>query len=144
MSKEDKIIQKRIRESRRNRGLTQKQLADSISLSPNYLSQIECGKRGISIALLNNIADALNCSVAYLVGEIDDIDEQEPFSNELKDKLKQMADIQFNVALTQLSDPEKLAIVNMLDGLERDKIRKVYDFLHDQKRLSDLEKEKGA
>jgi transcriptional regulator with XRE-family HTH domain len=44
----------------------------------------------------------------------------------------------------QASDPEKLAIIKMLDGLNEEQIQKVHAFLSDQKQLADFLKEKGA
>jgi transcriptional regulator with XRE-family HTH domain len=42
------------------------------------------------------------------------------------------------------SDPQKLAAAKLLDGLDEDQIKKAYEYLSDQKQLSEFLKEKGA
>ncbi|MDR3332127.1 MAG: helix-turn-helix domain-containing protein [Synergistaceae bacterium] len=141
MIKNIEIARKRIRELRKSQRLTQKQLAEKVSLSPNYLSQIESGARGISVPLLESIAEALGHKIGDFFRDSPEEDSlQLAIDNNLKDQLKQATDEQLDIAVAQLSDPEKLAIMNMLNGLDRDKVRKVYDFLHDQKQLAEFER----
>lgn len=45
---------------------TTKELAEMSEMSAKQLSNIECGKSGISISNLRNLAKILNVSVAYL------------------------------------------------------------------------------
>ena len=50
----------RLKEMRKERGLTQEQLAAAVNMSTVHLGNIELGKRGISIDLLLELSDALD------------------------------------------------------------------------------------
>jgi len=63
---------KKIREFRKERGITLTELAGQLKISPSYLSAIEREIRKPSISMLKKIGEALNVSVSYLVGDIDD------------------------------------------------------------------------
>lgn len=49
------------------RGLTQKELAEKIGVSPNFISHLETGAKRPSVIRLIEIADVLDCSLDYLV-----------------------------------------------------------------------------
>ena len=57
-----KIIGRRIQEIRKQRGLTQEQLAERVNISPHYLSALERGVYNIKLDLLVDILNILNCS----------------------------------------------------------------------------------
>lgn len=57
----------RLKETRKERGLTQEQLAAVVNMSTVHLGNIELGKRGISIDLLLELSDALDVSIDFLV-----------------------------------------------------------------------------
>ena len=57
---------------RKERMLTQKELADSIHIAQNTLSQIENDVAKPSIDVLVLLADVFECSVDYLLGRADD------------------------------------------------------------------------
>ncbi len=57
-----KIIGNRIQEIRKNKGLTQEQLAEQIEISPHYLSALERGVYNIKLELLVKMLNALDCS----------------------------------------------------------------------------------
>jgi len=61
-------IGKRIKNMRIMRGLTQFMLAEKCDLSFSYIGHIERGTRVMSIDTLVKIANALDCSVDYLLG----------------------------------------------------------------------------
>jgi len=63
-----------IRDLRRTRGMTQKQLADMVGVSKSYLSELETGKKPINSLRLAAFAKALDVSPASLIAEIDDPD----------------------------------------------------------------------
>ena len=48
-----------IRDARRQRGLTQQELADELGTSPETINDVEEGNRQLSIELVNRIAEAL-------------------------------------------------------------------------------------
>jgi len=51
---------KRIAQRREEKGMTQKQLADRADISVTFLSEVENGKRNISMGKLLSIADELD------------------------------------------------------------------------------------
>jgi len=57
---------KRIAQRREERGMTQKQLADRAGISVTFLSEVENGKRNISMGKLLSIADELDTTSDYL------------------------------------------------------------------------------
>ena len=61
----------RIRMERKKKGLTMDQLAGRIGISPITLHRVETGKSSPSVALLSEIAQALNQSIVSFVQEID-------------------------------------------------------------------------
>jgi len=60
---------RKIRDLRLRHGLTVQQLAEASGLSKGFISQIENGHTSPSLATLQDLAQALLCSVAYLVVE---------------------------------------------------------------------------
>lgn len=65
---DDSILGARIRQRRRDLGVTQTELARRIGVSPSYLNLIEWNKRRIAGALLRRIADALELTLDELDG----------------------------------------------------------------------------
>ncbi|HWS41621.1 MAG TPA: helix-turn-helix transcriptional regulator [Pseudoflavonifractor sp.] len=64
-----KGIGRRIQRLRKEKGLTQEQVAEALDMSVNYLSNIETGRDICSTALLLGIANILNASMDYILGE---------------------------------------------------------------------------
>ena len=62
----------KIRDIRKERGLTLVDVASRVQVSSSYLSAVERGLRKPSIPMLKKISEALNISVAYLVGIMND------------------------------------------------------------------------
>ena len=54
-------IGRRIKVRRVELGMTQGELAEKLSVGQSNLSYIECGKRDVSLSLLDEIARALKC-----------------------------------------------------------------------------------
>ena len=59
-------IGNRIRELRRETGLSQEKFAAKIGMDRTYFASVELGKRNISIVNLEKIADGLDVSLAEL------------------------------------------------------------------------------
>ena len=57
-----------LRNKRMDKGLTQKQIADSLGVEPNTVSQWESGTREPRIVLLPKLAGLLGCTVDELLG----------------------------------------------------------------------------
>jgi hypothetical protein len=65
---ENRILGARVRELRRQAGLSQAELARRLEISPSYLNLIEHNKRRIAGALLRRTAAALDVAVDDLDG----------------------------------------------------------------------------
>lgn len=59
---------KNIREKRKEKGMTQKQLAEKAFITREYLSGLECGKYECSIKTARFLANALDCDWTELYG----------------------------------------------------------------------------
>lgn len=59
----------RIREARRNAGLTQPELGAMLGISAVAVSQVEKGKHAPALAKVVAVADALGVSLAMLLGD---------------------------------------------------------------------------
>lgn len=60
-------IGRRIKQARRNRGMTQERLAEALSVSVGYISQLERGVTKINLDTLAAIAARLDCELSELV-----------------------------------------------------------------------------
>ena len=68
----EKDFQYRLRLVRESRGLSQADLAKKTGLQPAAISHFETGQRSPSFDNLRKLSDALNVSVDYLLGRIDE------------------------------------------------------------------------
>ena len=75
----------RLREIRRNRGLTQREISEQIGCSVGAYSKYETGSRDPSIIVLTRLADYYHVSVDYLIGR--DILEQGSLTKHEEDVL---------------------------------------------------------
>jgi transcriptional regulator with XRE-family HTH domain len=57
----------RIQALRKDKGLSQQQLATEADLDRSYISAVEHGKQNVSFATLKGISDALGVGVAELI-----------------------------------------------------------------------------
>lgn len=64
---DQKDFGQRLRMLRKDRGMTQEQLATTLHIGTDHYGRIELGKRGISIDLLLDIAEVLEISIDFLV-----------------------------------------------------------------------------
>jgi len=62
-------IGQRIREIRKNNGLTQEDLAGLAEIDRSFLSEIENGHKNISVEILKKIADALKVRISLILGD---------------------------------------------------------------------------
>jgi len=60
-------IGKRVRRQRENLGLTRDQFSEQIELSPQFLAEIENGKKGMSAETLYKICDRTHISSDYIL-----------------------------------------------------------------------------
>lgn len=84
------VIGKKIRKAREGTNLSIEQLAARTSITYSYLSQIEHGKRkGVSLAIIMRISEALRVPIAALVGEDEIISEAAKAIQQIQKILKQ-------------------------------------------------------
>ncbi len=60
-------IGKRIRELRRSLNETQQQFSEAVNITPNFLSELETAKKGLSCETLYNICENRKVSADYLL-----------------------------------------------------------------------------
>ncbi|SHJ59451.1 helix-turn-helix domain-containing protein [Paramaledivibacter caminithermalis] len=58
---------KRIRNQRERFGMTRDEFAEQINISPQFLAEIENGKKGMSYVTLYKICDRFNISADYIL-----------------------------------------------------------------------------
>ena len=58
---------RRLKALRKERGMTQEELAAALSITPNHLGKIDLGKRGISIEVLLGVSEVLDISLDVLI-----------------------------------------------------------------------------
>ena len=63
-------VGKRIKEVRKQKGMSQDELAERAELSSQYISQIETGRKKGSLPTYNKLAKALGVSIDELTGSI--------------------------------------------------------------------------
>ena len=64
---EAELFGRRLRELRKERGLTQEALAEAADLSGNYISDLELGRKVPSLTILVRISQALSVSTPALL-----------------------------------------------------------------------------
>lgn len=57
------LFGRRLRQFRTHQGLTQEALAKKVGLHPNYISDVENGRRNISLRLVAKLATGLGVSI---------------------------------------------------------------------------------
>lgn len=63
------ILGDNLRHYRESNNLTQEQLAEMVGISTSFYTNVERGKKGVSIFVLRDIADAIGVSTDYLLGK---------------------------------------------------------------------------
>ena len=99
-------LAKRIKGIRKERGLTQEQLADKAGLSWNFIAKIETDNATISLQTLVSIANILDVSIDYLLLNDDTM---------IKEGEKTSTDIFIDNMLMDLSDNDKELLINMIN-----------------------------
>lgn len=86
------VIGQKIKERRKNLGITQEAIANALNVNPSHVSNIECGRANPSLTALVKIANILQCSVDYFIsGEYTyniDKDKAKTLDDKIMDKLK--------------------------------------------------------
>jgi transcriptional regulator with XRE-family HTH domain len=100
---------KRLRDCRKEKGLSQNEVAKLLNTNHSVIGKYERDDVNPSIDAVKRLAELLDTTVAYLVGEADT---NELFKN--SDMLRRLKDI------SQLPEQDKQAILYNLDALLRD------------------------
>ena len=60
-----------VKSLRQKMGLTQNQVAESLGVSPGYISNVENNRTAMSLRILTYYARLIGCSLDALIGELD-------------------------------------------------------------------------
>src|SRR6267154_3235015 len=63
------LLGERVRTLRARRGMTRRMLATEAGVSERHLANLETGVGNVSILILRQLAQALNCTIAEFAGE---------------------------------------------------------------------------
>ena len=99
----------RVKDLRKQKGMTQERLAEKAGITPAALSQIEKGARVPTIPVLHRIARVLGVSLDYLSGKTE--------KSELKDLLQQEGIKTFYRGLESLDLEDKQAVMKYIEFL---------------------------
>lgn len=64
-----KKIGKRLKQLRANNNYTQQQVSNYLEIDQSHLSNIELGKRKLTLTILNKLCNLYNCSNEYVLGK---------------------------------------------------------------------------
>ncbi len=64
--KEDMLLAQRIKQFRKERGLTQEELSDILGMNTLYITQVEAKQQGVSLPMVYRIAKVLNVPLSEL------------------------------------------------------------------------------
>ncbi|MCM1266001.1 MAG: helix-turn-helix domain-containing protein [Candidatus Gastranaerophilales bacterium] len=105
MDKYKILLGERIKNIRKNKGITQSELAELVNRSKNHISKIETGSANPPLSLLIEIADALEIELASLL-------------NIKKSQTKILDKIDWNSEIDKIKDKkEKQFILKMLNNM---------------------------
>ncbi len=113
-----------IKRLRKDKGLSQAQLAEKVGCHLSHITRIETGKYVPGLETIAKIADILEVSIDYLVNSTREIREENPFEDQ-----------------TFL---EQLRLLNTLDEEERFVVNKVIDAILMKKRMLRLLQEERS
>jgi transcriptional regulator with XRE-family HTH domain len=94
----------RIRELRKQAGLTQAELGEAVGLHQTQIGNLENGSRNLTLEWARRIARVLDCSVADLLGEDDNPDRLTPEERELIAAYRQASAAQQEI-LRRVAEP---------------------------------------
>jgi transcriptional regulator with XRE-family HTH domain len=102
-----KALGTRIAARRKDSGITQVQLAETMSVSQQTVASWEVGRRGVPVSVLPALARALSVSVETLIGEKSTPAKRGP-APQLQQKIER---------LSRLSPAKQRVVMEMLDGV---------------------------
>jgi len=66
LTREDVLLAQRIKQLRKERGLSQEELSDILGMNTLYITQVEAKQQGLSLPMLYRIAKVLNIPLSAL------------------------------------------------------------------------------
>ena len=63
LTKEDALLARRIKQLRKDRGLTQEELSDLLGKNASYITQVEAEQQGLSLQMVYRIAKVFHLSL---------------------------------------------------------------------------------
>ena len=66
LTKEDVLLAQKIKQLRKERGLTQEELSDILGMNRLYITQVEAKQQGLSLPMVYRIAKVLNIPLKEL------------------------------------------------------------------------------
>jgi len=66
LTREDVLLAQRIKQVRKERGLTQEELSDILGMNMLYITQVEAKQQGLSLPMVYRIAKVLNMPLREL------------------------------------------------------------------------------
>lgn len=115
----DLHVGKRLRRRRRLLGLTQQQLAESISIRFQQIQKYECGANRITASRLFELAGALRVPVGYFYeGLRQDLSEAAPANDMSPDVLSQKETLELIRAYYKLGDRPRRRLLDLAKALQ--------------------------
>lgn len=103
-----KLIGERIKSKRKECKMTQEKLAEEMSVSVGFVSQIERGITKVNLDNLGKLSEILNCDIAYFV------------SDSVKSRGEYLQD-EFMTAFCKLYNNEKHIVMDVIRALEENR-----------------------
>lgn len=130
-STENKTLSEKIKQLRKEKDITQKELAETLSISPSTIAMYETGQRKPDSDMLETIADFFNVSVDYLLGRsnIKNPEEKQESPKKNKDESSFIKEDSSSYDIDELEAKfEKLyPKIRQLSREEKDKLLKIID-----------------
>ena len=63
LTKEDVLLAERIKQLRKERGLTQEELSDILGMNTLYITQVEANQQGLSLSMVYRLAKVFHLSL---------------------------------------------------------------------------------
>lgn len=122
------MLKDKIRELRKERGLTQKEVAEHLGIGGSTMTMYETGRREPNIGTLIKIADFFDVSTDYLLGKTKAKNEKEVISRALVDdpelynfwkELSEREDLQLLFKQTRTMNPKDIrTIIRIIKAIE--------------------------
>lgn len=113
-----------IKDLRKKQGLSQKNLANLLDVSPSYIQKIECNKKNPSISTLKKLSSALNIELSLLLDDTNN-DTSSSFNSNivLSNNIPLEELIQFDECIDKnISIADTLNDIYLLENLYKDKL----------------------